>query len=99
MAEFNPYSMYAYSAGQMSTAADGKIFVDLQRFKSIHDIDEVNEYIEKTFGQFENQKAFHYPNDVLVFISKSEENVEVIAMQKDKQIYGNRWFVIKDEDE
>lgn len=97
MAAFNPYSLYSMSAGQATHACDGKIFVDLQRFKSIHDIDEVNEYIDKTFGSFEDKKVFKYPNDVLVFISKTEKEVTVVAHQKEKQIYGNQWYVIEDE--
>ena len=97
MAEFNQFSLYTMQAGDMQGATDGKIFVDLQRFKSIHDLDEVNEYIDKTFGVFEDSRVFNYPNDVLVYISKSEDKVDVIALQKDKQIYGNRWFVEDDE--
>lgn len=97
MAEFNQYNLYAYAAGQMSTACDDKILVDLQRFKSIHDIDEVKEYIEKTFGSFDASKVFEYKNDVIVFISKSKNNVYVIAKQKGKQIYGNQWYVEEEE--
>ena len=97
MAEFNPYNLYSYAAGQMQSATDGKIFVDLQRLKLIHDLDEVKEYVDKTFGSFEDKKVFKYPNDVIVFISKAENSVGVIAMQKDKQIYGNRWYVDEGE--
>ena len=97
MAEFNPYNLYSYAAGQMSTACDGKIFVDLQRLKSIHDLDEVKEYVDKTFGSFEDKKVFKYPNDVIVFISKAENSIGVVAMQNDKQIYGNRWYVDEEE--
>ena len=53
MSEFNQYNLYSFAAGQATHTCDDKILVDLQRFKSIHDIDELNEYIDKTFGQFE----------------------------------------------
>ena len=98
MAEFNQYNLYSYTAGQMQSATDGKIFVDLQRFKSIHKMDELNEYIDKIFGHFEDEKIFKYPNDVLVYIKKNDTEVKVIAQQKDKQIYGNRWYIEKKDE-
>lgn len=97
MAEFNTYNLYSYAAGQMQSAADGKVFVDLQRLKSIHDIDEVKDYVDKTFGEVKDNRMFKYPNDVIVFVSKAENKIDVLAVQKDKQIFGNRWYVDEEE--
>ena len=97
MAEFNQYNLYSYAAGQMQNATEGKIFVDLQRFKSIHKMDELNDYIDKTFGDFDDEKIFEYPNGVAVYIIKSEADVTVLAAQDGKQIYGNRWYIEKKE--
>ena len=98
MAEFNQYNLYSYVAGQMQSATEDKIFVDLQRFKSIHKMDELNDYIDKTFGDFDDEKIFEYPNGVAVYIIKSEADVTVLAAQDGKQIYGNRWYIEKKDE-
>ena len=78
MAEFNQYNLYSYAAGQMQSATDGKIFVDLQRFKSIHKMDELNDYIDKTFGDFDDEKIYRLLGVGLYNLCKEEIKKEDI---------------------
>ena len=94
---FNPYSFYSYQAGNIQSTVDGKIFVDLKKLGNLTELDEVKDFVEKTFNAYEAEQIIDYPNDVKVCIVKEDERIMVGALQKDEQIFGKSWRYVKEE--
>ena len=46
----------------------------------------------KVFGEVDSYKIFNYPNDIVVAISRKENEIVVGAKQNGKQIYGQGWY-------
>ena len=90
--QFNQYSMYSYAAADFKTACDDKILVDLQRLDKLNEFDEVIDFVNKVFGEVDSYKIFNYPNDIVVAISRKENEIVVGAKQNGKQIYGQGWY-------
>ena len=97
--EFNQYNLYSYSAGDMQSACDDKILVDLQRLKNIKEYREVDEFVTKVFGEVRDQKFIDYPNDIKVIIMKQENKIAVGALQGVRQIFGLSWKLVANKDE
>ena len=90
--QFNQFSMYSFQAGNLQGACDDKILVDIQRLNVMKEYDEVKTYVDKVFGEFdEEQKQFEYPNEVIVVVQKGENSIGVGALKGEKQIFGKRW--------
>ena len=99
MSEFNMYSMYSYAAGDLKTACDDKILVDLHKLESITEYYDVLDFVDKTFGEIEDQKIMDYPNEVKVIVQKKENEILVGALKGQEQIFGQSWiFTPKEND-
>lgn len=94
---FNPYMMYSYSAKEMQTACDDKILVDLSLLEKLDKYSEVDEFVNRVFGQVDKFKIFDYPNEIKVQVIRKENYVEVNAIQKNKEIFGHGWRLLVDE--
>ena len=91
MATFNQYSTYTYMAGELQSASDGKILVDLKKLSSLKKYDEILDFINSTFGYIDECKKLEYPNDIKVDIQKIDDLIIVFATQNNKQIFGSAW--------
>lgn len=94
---FNPYSFYSYQAGSIQSATEGKIFVDLKRLGNLTELDDVRDFVEKTFNAYKEQQTLNYPNDVTLYIEKEAERILVAALKKDEQIFGKSWRYATEE--
>ena len=97
MATLNQYSLYSYAVNDFKSACDDKILVDLQMMKSLEYFDEVEQFVDKTFGKFNAQKVIDYPNDVKLTLLKYPDIIIVAATQGEKQIFGTCWERPKEE--
>lgn len=93
MSTFNMYNMYAYQAQDLQGATDGKILCDLERLKHLESYDDFSDSVIRTFGDIPvgQEKKFEYPNNIVVFVTKTKDQVLVGALQNDKQIFGRGW--------
>lgn len=97
MSEFNRYSMYSYMAGDFKSATDGKILVDLKKLSSLNDYNEILDFINTTFGEFDTDKELSFPNDIKVLLHKEEKMILVYASQKGERIFGTSWEPVEEE--
>ena len=88
---FNKYSVYSQNAQNFLHTCDDKILVDIHRLNNINEYDDVVKYVKEIWGDFEGERTFSYPNNVLVIIRNKENCIEIGALKNNKQILGLGW--------
>lgn len=77
--------------------SENKILQDLRYLNTMNDFAKVSSFVTETFGIIEHNKTIEYPNEVKVMIYKEEDSIIVAATQKEKQIFGANWQLVKKE--
>lgn len=91
MAQFNQYNLYCYAAGNIKTACDDKILVDLHKLEQLKKYSEIANFVETNFGTVNERRTFEYPNDIKVLVIKEEKAILVYASQGEKRLFGKCW--------
>ena len=99
MSGFNMYSMYSYQAQDFQGTTDGKILCDLERLKHFESYKDFNDCVVRTFGDVPvgQEKKFEYANNVVVFVTRTDNRVLVGALKDNKQIFGRGWIAPKSD--
>lgn len=88
---FNPYELYARDAWNKKSESDNKIVNDIRALRTCSDMDEIQNFIRENFGEFEGQKVFDYPDNMIVIVEREKDSVSMGVIKDNKQLVGYLW--------
>ncbi len=88
------YKVYSVNSEFSIYENSYKIYNDIETMKGIKDFDEIVNFIEINYGKLNDLIVKDCNDDIKLLIGRTENIVEVFALQKSEMIMGQRWKLV-----